>query len=824
VTPTPAWLTHTEWTAHADRLAPLVDGVEYYRALRESLIRARRQVLIVGWDIHSEIDLLRGEAADAARDQDGYPVRLADLLERLIDEQPELRIDLLIWESSPLFTFERQQIPRMKRPWASRERMNLVWDRDTPPLGSQHQKIVVVDDRVAFLGGMDLTQARWDDHPHEPEDSRRRKPGLLPSFGNPYHDIMLAVDGEAACVLGDWCRERWRRATHAELRAPDQGHAAAPDVWPPSVEPWLRDRSVALALTLPARDDPPAGDPLEGEPEGDPGEKDEKKEGAGTASGGRGRALGASKGRERKEKEEVGSEKRQIEELYLAQIRCARRFIFIENQYFSCEAICDALCERLREDGGPEVVLILPYGCEGRLQAMALDTRRDVLLDRMREADGEQRLGVYWPTLRGGVYEDARQDAVYVHAKTMVVDDTLLRIGSANLANRSMGLDSELDACVWVDEKIEADAVGNADRVGAEEREREARDAIARYRQRLMAYLLHVSPQEVARVEEREGASPLAAIEALREGKRTLHPFRHRASTFQDLSLPIELADPRRPLSAEDVLRATEIAESAKNLGDKLETARSVAIGKSRRSVRTIVVLGLIGALAAVWAFTPLREQIDTEAVQSSLASLRASPLGNAAAVLAFWIVAALGFPVTLLIATFATVFGAFTSIVIAGLGVAGSASIGFALGRLLPGDARETLFAGRLRPIADRVRNRGVLTLAVLRNVPVAPYALVNVACGLTPIRYGSFIAGTLLGMSPGIVVASIFGQELAAWLHEPTLAGMLRLTFAAMLLVGVAVAMDRLLGKRARAEGEDEDEDEGTGRPDDSSGYMAE
>jgi uncharacterized membrane protein YdjX (TVP38/TMEM64 family) len=316
-----------------------------------------------------------------------------------------------------------------------------------------------------------------------------------------------------------------------------------------------------------------------------------------------------------------------------------------------------------------------------------------------------------------------------------------------------------------------------------------------------MAYLLHVSPEQVAAEEERTG-SPLAAIEALREGERTLQPFEHRATTFQGLSLPIELADPEAPLSADDVLRATEIAESSQDLGQQLEVARNVTIGALRRHARGVVVAAIIVALAAGWAFTPLRDQIDTAAVRSALATLRASPLGNVAVVLAFWVVAALGFPVTLLIATVAGVFGATTSVLISGLGVVGSASIDFAVGRLLPGDAPDDLFGGRLRPIARRVRNRGVLTLALLRNVPIAPFAIVNVACGLTPIPYASFIAGTLLGMGPGIVVASIFGQELAAWLVEPTLGSLLRLAVAAALLVGIAVGMDRLLSGRAEME----------------------
>ena len=213
----PGWADDAEWVVRSERIAPLVDGVEYYRALRQSILRAHRQILIVGWDLHSEIDLLRGREADAAIERDGYPVRLADLLARMVDERPGLHVSILIWEGSPFFALERQHLPRMKRPWSSHDRIDLVWDRVSPPLASQHQKIVVIDDRVAFVGGMDLTQSRWDSHAHHREDPRRRKPGLLPSYGHPYHDIMIALDGEAAAVVGEWSRERWARGAKSSV-------------------------------------------------------------------------------------------------------------------------------------------------------------------------------------------------------------------------------------------------------------------------------------------------------------------------------------------------------------------------------------------------------------------------------------------------------------------------------------------------------------------------------------------------------------------------------------------------------------------------------
>ena len=436
-----------ERITHSDRVAPLIDGIEYFRAVRDALIGAHRQVLIVGWELHSEIDLVRGDDREAV--DDGYPVRFADLLIRLVREREHLEVNLLIWAGASLFALERQHLPRMKRPWDAHPRIRLVWDEDTPLMGSQHQKFVVIDDRVAMTGGMDLTKCRWDTHEHAAGDRRRRAPGLLPNHGHPYHDAMIALDSDAARTLGDWGRERWRRVTGERLPRPDTG-VPGEDPWPAQLEPMLRDREIGFALTQP----------------------------------------------------EAGGceERREVEALFLEQIRSARRSIFIETQYLASDRITDALADRLRAPDGPGLVLIMPWGCPGAIQAMAMDPKRDELIGRLRSADEHGRLGIYWATLNAGSDDEVYENSVYIHAKVMIIDDELLRIGSANLNNRSMGLDSELDTSVRVPRD-----------------DREGIDAIAHLRRRLTSYLLHTDPETLARTERREG-SIVGAIEALRGG------------------------------------------------------------------------------------------------------------------------------------------------------------------------------------------------------------------------------------------------------------------------------------------------------------------
>jgi len=724
-----------EWWPHAHRIAPLVDGIEYFRQLRRALIRARRQVLVVGWELHSEIDLLRGEEVERARREDGWPVRLADLLLRLVQERETLEIRLLIWSGASLFALERQYLPRMKRPWAEHPRIALVWDDDTPTLASQHQKLVVVDDALAFAGGMDLTKSRWDDHPHALGDRRRRVPGMLGGQGSPYHDVMMAVDGEAAVVLGEWCRERWWRAAAERLPAP--AGAGEADPWPEGLAPLLRDRRLGIALTQPEI---------------------------------HGRAG-----------------KRQVEASYRAQICAARELVFIETQYLTCSALVELLCARLRDPEGPEVVIILPFGCPGTLQSVSMDPPRDALLERLRAADPGGRFGVYWPTLAGGDTQDPERTSVYVHAKTLVIDDRLLRIGSANLNNRSMGLDTELDLFVEVPE---ADA--------------EARAAIAGYRRRLVGYLLDAPPGRVAAA-ERAAGSLVAAIESLHGGERTLQPFEHRAEELKHaVSLPLELADPDRPLSDIDAERVLGAIQANRTLREWIQARTAEGIGLARRWQGLLLTVAVLLAMALLWVATPLNELVSRDWLERTFAAARGGAIGIGGVIAAFVALGAAGFPVTVLVVVTGAMFEVGPALTVCISGVMGAALIDFLLGRLSPSLLPALKARGPRRGIVERLEGRGVLAVAIVRNVPIAPFTVVNIGCGVAGLSLWRYLLGTLLGMLPGILIVVIFGHEVGELISNPSPANIVPVIAGAAAVIGLAVGADALLRRISAEAGE--------------------
>src|SRR5690606_29953903 len=83
--------------------------------------------------------------------------------------------------------------------------------------------------------------------------------------------------------------------------------------------------------------------------------------------------------------------------LYLDMIRGAKRCIYIENQYFTSNALGEALARRLEEPDGPEIVAVLRLSTQGWLEAPTMGTLRTVLLRKLRDADRHGRFHPLYP-------------------------------------------------------------------------------------------------------------------------------------------------------------------------------------------------------------------------------------------------------------------------------------------------------------------------------------------------------------------------------------------------------------------------------------------
>jgi uncharacterized membrane protein YdjX (TVP38/TMEM64 family) len=92
-------------------------------------------------------------------------------------------------------------------------------------------------------------------------------------------------------------------------------------------------------------------------------------------------------------------------------------------------------------------------------------------------------------------------------------------------------------------------------------------------------------------------------------------------------------------------------------------------------------------------------------------------------------------------------------------------------------------------------VRRRGIVAVALVRFVPIAPYLVVNVVMGAMRIRFVDFAVGTFIGMLPGALAATVLSDQLAALLRDPARVNVWIIAAAVAAFVALGYAGQRLL-----------------------------
>ena len=465
----------------APRAKVLVDIEAYYAAAKAAMERARRSIHLLNWAFESRTRL--------EPRADGGGETLGDLLKRRADAGLDVRV--LCWKTALPVAASQDFFPLQDRRSFRNSAVKFVLDGGHPFGACHHQKLIVIDDAVAFCGGADFGQDRWDTVEHQDADPRRAVPGRLGHWFDSRHEVMALLDGPPASALGELFRDRWARATGEVLATPEPG---APLAWPDNVEPEFHDINVGIART-----------------------------------------VGAWRSCQ---------EVRETQALTLASIAAARRCIYLENQYLTSPVAAEVLASRLAEPEGPEVVLVSTRHAPHWFDRMTMDRARGDFIRRLRRADQHGRFHVYSPVTQAG-------RIIIVHAKAAIIDDVFVRVGSANLNNRSVGFDTECDVF------FEAENAAN-------------RTAVERLRKRLVRHWLGCTAPELEAALAGAGGKLGEAIEALRAAGHNrltpitpafLGPLASFIAAFH-LGDPLGPADSFRPLLRRRRL-ATEVAEAA---------------------------------------------------------------------------------------------------------------------------------------------------------------------------------------------------------------------------------------------------------------------
>lgn len=387
-------------TAPVEELGVLVDGANYYRELYRAMLRARRSIVMSGWQFDSTVALVRGDDAKHAE----APVTLLELLKHLCATREGLQVWILAWDFHPILLLEREWMQKLVFDWNVPQRLSFLYDSNHAPRGCHHQKFVTLDGELSFLGGLDVAEDRWDERDHRLSNPLRTSRGAP---HKPFHDVHTVGRGaEYARAINQLFLGRWERAG---------GEPVDPQALTPTGA--FAQHEVRGALPLDVRE----VSLCRTDPHVFPG------------------ASGPCT---------------EIRDTLVQGIRDAQRLIYVETQYFSSHAIAEALEARMRDAGRPTLDLVFVLNPEGETlkETIAMGLSQAALLERLRGVAREtgHRLGFY-VTVPHCALEETPDRTTYIHAKVTLIDDRWLCVGSANLNNRSMGVDTELNLLLQTD-------------------------------------------------------------------------------------------------------------------------------------------------------------------------------------------------------------------------------------------------------------------------------------------------------------------------------------------------------------------------------------
>lgn len=682
--------------AQADQVDLLIDAATYYRALYHAITQAQERLVFLGWQFDSRVSLLRGEEADRAR----YPVQFLPLLQNVTEERPDLQVYILAWDHSIVFAPEREWFQSYRFQQATTDQIHFVFDNFHPAGGSHHQKIVLVDGIAGFCGGLDICGDRWDTPQH-----RRRNPLRKNEDGTPYslfHDVQIAVQGEAVSVLEEIFLDRWAAATGERLSPLRPDRTRRFDL-PHTLR--LSGGPVSISRTLPV----------------------------GTC----GRTTPIQ----------------EIAQFYDDAIASAERFILIENQYFTSRRVFESLHKRISDTSRPrvEVIVILPQTAQNWKEELAVGFEQRRMLQRLEAAAKANRrpLGIYTPIKTGKA--PLPPAPIYVHSKMLVIDDRILSIGSANTSNRSLGLDTECNINIEADDPRRREIARACYTLLGEHLEASAEKVESLIQQKGWVATLDAVSGGSGRLHKLNDALPETWIDqVLPEGicfdpESPLNP----EDLFEKL-----FSQPNPSVQEEEVLEEKEESDRRKP---------AVSSGGSQKKTflkgSPLFLLPLIGALLY---FFLEKKGLDLRAWMTYLDEARASHWTIPLFMIGTVVASLISFPLIFFLILGGVLFGAYWGTLLNWTAALAGATVSYFLGLYLGRPLFRRFGQKRAPAVADWIKQKGFWAILILRVIGVFPFTVVNFLAGASKIRLSNYLLATALGMLPGTFLISYFSDSI--------------------------------------------------------------
>ena len=196
----PLWAATGTAPRTGNAVEVLVDGERACGAIARALSGAHSHVHIAGWHLTPGFELTR----------EGDASTLQEILAALAEH---IEVRVLLWAGPPLPVFQptRRMARAVREQLTAGTKIQCVLDSRERTMHCHHEKVVIVDDTVAFVGGIDLTSLagdRWDSPRHHPRGS----------LG--WHDVATQLQGPIVADVADHFRHRWQEAAGQALPAP----------------------------------------------------------------------------------------------------------------------------------------------------------------------------------------------------------------------------------------------------------------------------------------------------------------------------------------------------------------------------------------------------------------------------------------------------------------------------------------------------------------------------------------------------------------------------------------------------------------------------
>jgi uncharacterized membrane protein YdjX (TVP38/TMEM64 family) len=257
-----------------------------------------------------------------------------------------------------------------------------------------------------------------------------------------------------------------------------------------------------------------------------------------------------------------------------------------------------------------------------------------------------------------------------------------------------------------------------------------------------------------------------------------------RVPTPEGSDLLIQLGDPERIVTAERLV----------------EQIAGVKPGRKflNWAVGILAALAIVLVVVAVAKYWPNGSGSSfTEHVTAGIEALRGNPWRVPLVLLIFVVGGILSMPVLVMIGATVVALGPVLGFVCAAVGTLLAATVTFGVGRLIGRKAMRRWLGRRAQVLERELEGRGIVAVALLRKIPIAPFTIVNMLIGASSVPYREFIVGTTLGMLPGIAAFALVGDRIVGLFRDPSPLNIALVVGAIALWAGVVIGLQRLMNR---------------------------